>query len=436
MEPVPREDELVAGPEEASARPRHRPGMLVAVVVAGVALAVVRPGLSLHAEPPDGAQPSPGVSSPSDPGSALGTVVWDTRGNLAQQTSFLGEAVRRIRQDRPEVARVFFAGRLPDGSRLALAGTDVVRGVVATAVHALLVPPGSAVADASVVDLSAMSGSQRLLVWAARGVDGHVYAVLLARPGPVRFQVSGAVRFDALGQASRRWSTVRSGEGLAVVDLGLDVDPVVAIRAAGDGVFPLSEVVPVLRSGPPAAPVVVDGVDDPTYTGPRTELLVRGLQQGAGSLVDLARARPRVLWSGAPWKLRPLALVLLTRPDGVRLQALVGQYGGNAFSAGVRGLPADDPDRTPWLLEPFSAQDPTFLLLPTGAGTVVYRRPPGPAIRLSVGPSGAVGLMEPGPTPPTARGARVVLLDPAGNELFRTTLTRTGVDDPLALSRG
>jgi hypothetical protein len=140
-----------------------------------------------------------------------------------------------------------------------------------------------------------------------------------------------------------------------------------------------------------------------------------------------------VLWSGAPWKQRRLALVLVERPDGVRLQALVGEQDGHAFGAGVRALPVGDPDAAPWLLEPFTAQDPTFVLVPTGPGTLVYQRP-GRQTRLPIGPDGVAPIVEPGPNPPTARGAVVTVLDPAGDELMTTTLPSGPLDDPLALA--
>ena len=151
------------------------------------------------------------------------------------------------------------------------------------------------------------------------------------------------------------------------------------------------------------------------------------------SVAELGTARLRVLWSGAPWKQRRLALVLVTRPDGTRLQVLIGQQGDTEFPAGVRALPVGAPDVTPWLLEPFTPQDPTFVLCPTGAGTLVYRRDGQPVQRLRVRPSGAVVVVLPGAGAPSAGGAVVTLLDRAGRKVLRTTLPEPGFDDPLAL---
>ena len=404
------------------------------LVAGAVAVAVAHPDLSLHASQP-AAKPTP---TPTQ-GQALTIVAWDTRGDLAHNRAFVSAAVTRIRQRRPEIARIFFAGRLPDGSRLALAGSDVFRGIVATAVHALVVPPGVAVNDAPVTEVSPLTDPQQVLAWAGRGSTGHVYAVALSRPGPVSFELSPAVRFDENGAPKRIWTPVYSEDGVVVVDLGSNVDPVVTVRASGPGVFPVPELVRVAgvagSSPVPPQPVLqVQGVDAPGYHGPDPELLVAGLRESAvASVAELGTARLRVLWSGAPWKQRRLALVLVTRPDGTRLQVLIGQQGDTEFPAGVRALPVGAPDVTPWLLEPFTPQDPTFVLCPTGAGTLVYRRDGQPVQRLRVRPSGAVVVVLPGPGAPSAGGAVVTLLDRAGRKVLRTTLPEPGFDDPLAL---
>jgi hypothetical protein len=401
------------------------------LLVAGLTLAVVRPDLSLHAPGPGEAHPRP-TTVPS--GSDLAGITWDARGDLTGDREFVDAAVRRVREERPRVARVLFAGSLPDGSRLLLAGSDVGRGMVATAVHALLVPPGGAVESAVVREATTLTDPQEVLTWAGRASDGHVYAVSMARPGPIRFELSPKVLFGADGVGRRIWTAAVSGDGAVVVDLGRAPDPVIAVRGSGSGVFPVAQLARVQLPGP-VLPVTVEGVDSPSYAGPPPDLLVRGLREATSALADLGQARARVLWSGAPWHRRPLALVLVTRPDGVRLQALVGEQDGSAFPAGVRALPSTAPDVVPWLLEPFSPQDPTFLLCPTGAGTLVYRRPGRPAQRLPVRESGAVVVVEPGPAAPSARGAEVTLLDPRGRRLLTTTLPDAGLDDPLALNR-
>lgn len=428
MGPRPRNDEISAGTDADDGPGHRRLWWALGMLVAAAALVVVRPDLSLHATRPDQVdRPSP---TPSPHGSYLAVVTWDTRGDLAHDRGFIEEAVRRVRQERPEVARVLYAGRLPDGSRLVLAGSDVDRGVVATAVHAMLVAPGTDIAAAPVTEVTTLTDPEEVLTWAGRGVDGHVYAVSLVRPGRARFEFSARVLFGADGVPHRVWTSMESGDGTVIADLGRDADPAIAFRVSGARVFRITQ---LARVAAVPRQVRIEGVTSPSYAGPRPDRLVAGLRQATSALVDPADARVRVLWSGAPWAQRPLALLLVTRPDGLRLQVLVGEQDGAAFQAGVRALPAGTPDQVPWLLEPFTPQDPTFLLCPTGAGTLVYRRPGRPDQRLPVRASGAVVVVEPGASPPSARGADVTLLDPRGRELLRTTLPETGVDDPLAL---
>jgi hypothetical protein len=427
--PGPRDDQLVAGDDrEHGTRGRRGVGWAAALVAAGALLAVVRPDLALHGEaPPPSRAPATVRPEPQ------GNVAWDPRGDLAGDEGFVFDAVRRVRADRPDVARVYFAGRLPDGGRLVLTGADSYFGT-GTLVQALVVPPGADPADGSVVDAGVVSAPDDLLAWAGRGADGGVVAVLLARPGPVRFQASPLVDHDdRTGEPSRRWRTFRSADGVSVARLGPAADPAIAVRAYAPGVTATTRLVPLLWPHPAPTVIDVDGVGAAAYAGPRTPLLVDALRSSLSELVDFPASRLRVLWSGVPWKQRPLALVLVTRPDGVRLQALVGEQDGHPFGAGVRALPVRDPDDAPWLLEPFTAQDPTFVLVPSGPGTLVYRRP-GRTVRLAVGPDGAVPIVEPGPAPPTARGAQVTVLDPAGRTLLTTTLPRGPLDDPLALA--
>lgn len=398
-----------------------------------VAVAVVRPDLALHADPPTSG-PSPAVDSWAS--NSLDGVDWEPRGDLVSDVEFVAAATERVAALRPDATRLFFAGRLPDGSRLVLAGTDVNRGIVATRVHALLVPQGSSVAAATVTEATALTDPQQVLAWAARGRDDRVTAVALTRPGPVQLEVSGRVEFGPDGTPRRVWTPAYARTGVVVADLGRDADPIVAVRAVGPGVFSLPLVVRVAREVPaePVRPVLpVAGVGDEGYRGPDAVLVSRALRAGAGSVADLDSARLEVLWSGAPHRGRRLALVLVTRPDGQRLQALVGQQGEYGFPAGVRALPDGASQRLPWLLEPSSAEDPTLLLCPTGPGSLVYFRDGQQDAVLPVNADGVAALVEPGPSPPSASGAEVTLRDVGGAVVLRTTLPEPGFDDPLAL---
>lgn len=437
-------DELIAGRPETA--PRHRPALRVAgrlgvalgaVAVALSAVGIGPVGLSLSGDPAGRPQAStpPGPSydgRASSPPTRLDGIDWPTRGDLAGDERFVRAAMSRVRDFRPGASRLFFAGRLTDGSRLVLAGSDVNRGIVATAVHALWVRPGTSVDRARVTEGVAMTDPQQVMAWAGPVAGGEVVVVALARPGPVHFDLSEGVTFAADGTGMRRWRPYYAEDGLLQTSLGY-TDPVVAVRARGIGAFPVPFVVRVASGRRPPAVVQAQGADDPAYRGPDAAQLSAALHAGAGAVVDLDRATAEVIWSGVPWKHRRLALVLVTRADDRRFQVLVGQDDERPFALGTRALAVDADPMTPWLLEPFSSIDPTLLLCPTGEGTLVYRRP-GRADRiLPINAAGVAPLVEPGPSPPTTAGARVTVLDPSGRALLSTTLPETGFDDPLAL---
>lgn len=410
--------------------PRRRwPAWVLGVAVAVLALVLVGPDLSFHARPP---------ASPASPGApdavTLEGVDWPARGDLAGDRRFVAQAMARVRLERPSAARVYFAGTLADGSRLVLAGSDVNRGVVATAVHALYVPRGATLSTAKVAESVTLVDRQQVFAWAVRGGDGRTRVVALTRPLPVRFQMSAYVRFDpADGTPRRAWTTFAAEGGAVVADLGRRSDPVVAVRAEGPGVFTLPVLAPVLTGGPKPSVVFVEGLGERGYVGPGPTQVTAALRSTAGLVADLGTARLTLLWAGRPWRQRPLALVLVRRADGQRFQALVGEDDGDGFAAGVRALPREGPSRLPWLLEPFSSEDPTLLIVATGDGSVLYRGASGITRRLLVGADGVVALAEPAPSPPQAHGAEVRVFDLGGRLRLRTTLPRPGFDDPLAL---
>lgn len=381
-------------------------------------------------------QASPGPTYPgmaSAPPSRRDGIDWPARGDLVRDEAFVDSAMARVRDFRPDTSRLFFAGALPDGSRLVLAGADVRRGTVATAVHALWVRSGTQVQQARVTEGTAQTDPQQVLAWAGPVLHGEVVVVAMARPGPAHFEISGAVHFGRDGTPARTWREHSSADGVTVARVGAGADPVVAVRTVGLGAFPEAVLVRVATGRRPATVLAVDGTDDPGYRGPDPEQVAPALHEGAGAVVDLDQARARVLWSGVPWRHRRLALVLVTRADGQRFQVLVGQDDDRAFAAGTRALPARADPRTPWLLEAFSSVDPTVLLCPTGPGTLVYRRPGGADRRVPINAEGVAPLVEPGPSPPSTAGAEVTLLDTSGRLLLSTVLPEVGFDDPLAL---
>lgn len=411
--------------------------MLGVLAVALSAVGIGPVDLSLSGTPSGRPQPTapPGPSyegQASVPPTRLDGIDWPPRGDLADDESFVQAAMSRVREFRPDTSRLFFAGTLTDGSRLVLAGSDVNRGIVATAVHALWVRPDTPVARARVTEGTAMTDPQQVMAWAGPVAGGRVVVVALARPGPVRFDLSEGVTFAADGSGMRQWRPFYAEDGLLETALGY-ADPVVAVRARGIGAFTVPFVVRVATGRRPPGAVRVEAAGGPGYQGPDPAQLSAALYAGAGAVVDLDRATARIIWSGIPWKHRRLALVLVTREDGRRFQVLVGQDDQRPFAIGTRALALDADPLTPWLLEAFSSLDPTLLLCPTGQGTLVYRRP-GRADRvLPINAAGVAPLVEPGPSPPTTSGARVTVLDLSGRPLLSTTLPETGFDNPLAL---
>ena len=173
------------------------------------------------------------------------------------------------------------------------------------------------------------------------------------------------------------------------------------VRATGPGVTPAAQVVRVVsatgRAG--SARCGTRGVDAPTYRGPDPDRLVRGLQQEAGAVADLGASNLRVLWSGALWKQRRLALVLVTRRDGV--SAAGPRRPAGRLRVPVRGAGAA-PGRTgpaAVAAQPVSPEEPTLLLCPTGKGTLVYSRPGQPDRTLPVPTPVSPALIVPGSNP-------------------------------------
>ena len=116
---------MTAGPDDDAGGPGRRRLWWAAVLLVGlVTVVVARPDLSLHGD--SSALPRPTQPPPLPTGGAPTVVTWDTRGDLAADRGFLQAAATRIRRDRPEVSRIFFAGRLPDGALV----VNVARGTV------------------------------------------------------------------------------------------------------------------------------------------------------------------------------------------------------------------------------------------------------------------------------------------------------------------
>jgi hypothetical protein len=362
-------------------------------------------------------------------------VRWPLRGDLADDDDFVAAAIHRLQTRRQDVTSPLFAGRLPDGSRLLLAGARMTPGVVMTSVSALHVPAHHAARTGTDSDVAVLTDPEQTLGWATVGRDGRIYALILGPPRPVRLQLSPRVEFSDLGSPSRVWQTESSDRGVVIADFGPPTDPSVAVRSLRLPTFMTPVLIPVGGvARTPAERVVVEGIEDTGYRGPRPAELRKGLLAETAALLDLGRTTQRVIWSGVPWGSRHFALVLITRADGLRFQALVGEQGGDWFPAGMRALGTRDPDGLPWLLEPFTTQDPTLLLFPTGAGSLDYQRGWRKAT-MPIPPDGVVALFEPASLRPSAAGARVKVFGPTGRLELTTVLPETGFDNPLAVGR-
>lgn len=416
---------------------RARQLRVAAVALAAVvALAIGGPRLSLHADAPLASKSSHGQTGAPEVQFGVAAVRWPLRGDLAADDSFVASAMHQLQKQRPGVAWPLYAGRLPDGSRLLLAGAQTKPGVVMTSVSAVHVPAQRSGAAGTVSDAAVLTDPEQTLGWATRGRDGEVYAVTLGPVRPVRLQLSPYVDFSDRGTPSRVWQTESSDRGVVIADLGPRSDPSVAVRSLGLSTVVTPVLIPVAgMARTPAERVVVDGTDQPGYRGPRADQLRLGLFAETDALLDLGLTTQRVIWSGVPWASRHFALVLIARADGRRFQALVGEQAGDWFPAGLRALGTQDPDQLPWLLEPFTTQDPTLLIFPTGAGSLRYQRGERRA-RMRIPPEGVVALFEPASLRPSAAGARVQVYGPTGRLLMTTVLPATGFDDPLAVDRG
>ena len=453
MEPsrAPAPDELVAGPDDGPdpAAARRRWWLVAAGAVLVLLLSGRLPGLGGDDGPGPGPAPtgSPSASGATDATGSAGTpssagsrplagVDWGpARGDLVADDDFVAAAMTRIQQERPSATRLYCAGRLRDGSSLVLAGSDVLRGVVATAVHALYLPRGQRVAQAGLYDVEPLVDGQQLLAWAVRGAGGRVQLVLLTRPGPVTVSLSTRVEFDSeLGLPVRRWRSSTVEDGVAVLDLGRDTDPTIGVRARGRGVFVLPQAVTVRSLTPRPSLLFVSGLGEGDYRGPDPTQVTRALYQQAGALAELADAQLRLLWSGRPVGV-PLALVLVTRPDGQRFQAMVGASDGQGFPAGLRALAPSAPDNTPWLLEPRSSRWPTLLICPGAeSGSVRYDSVRADPVELPADDRGVVALAEPSGVAPSAYGAQVLVRGPDGRRLLKTVLPGRGWDDAVGLA--
>ena len=438
--PGPRTDELGQPVRTGDAGRPRAPKPVVgrrAGVRGLVAVAVVRPDLSLHGEAPRRSR-GPAAARPAtrtgDPGRrpSPGTPAATWRSDRG----FVSGAVTRIRQDRPDVARIFFAGRLP-GRRPAGAGRQ--RRLPRHRRHRGARAGGRAGGGHRRRAGHRADGADRPAAAARPGpagaATGTCRVVVLSRPGPVRFELSPSVQLRR-----RRDAAPDLDPGLHRGRRGRH-RPGHRGRPGRDGprhrpaCLTTPSMVRVVEPGPrPAGAAGPGAAGDPSYqragpgpAGPRPP------RSRPGQLADLVD-RPGCGCSGAGrrgssagWR-----WCWSTRPDGVRLQALVGQQGelASSRSASGRCRAARRPSCPGCWSRSRPTTRPTCSARPARA-RVVYQRPAGRTARLAVAASGAVVLVEPGAGAADRQRGRVTLLDPDGHELLTTMLPEAGIDDPL-----
>lgn len=429
-------DTLTAG-DERSARRLPGPPLawrLSAVVAVLLLVVTVGPGLLSDRTSPADSPPSP-TAGPTwaDRAGGLLPIRWPVRGDLSSSRPFLAAALDRVREERPSAGRVIYAGRVPGGGRLALTGTDVGRGVVSMSVQALHIPPRSTLRSSEIREVAALLDPMEVFGHAVRGPDGRTSLLVLGRPGPLEVQVSDRVEYAAGGRGRRAWQPGSAPDGAVWVPLARGADPVAVVRVLTSGLFttPL-----LVRSSPraPAADVearlgVAAGVDLPAA---ERRPAATALSAGVSTLADLSVADLRVVWRGRAWG-RTYVMVSVTRPDGVQLQALVGEQNGSWFPSGVRGVPTGLADVLPWPLRPYSSGEPLLLLAPTGEGQLRWKAPGEPLREIPIRPDGVVGLVGPGPSAPSVTGDEITVLGPDGDVEVRSVLPGPGFDDPLVL---
>ena len=425
-----------------------RRGLAGAVLVALAAL--VGPSLLSRGDEPERPRPRPTTSpqptsEPTATEPPLSALRWRVRGDLAADARFTGAALTVVRAAYPEAAKVLYAGTLPDGSRIALVGTDDpdVAGLTfrTSNVQALHVPAGAEPAAGKVSYAEAVETPDDLAGWAGRGPSGTVFAVLLGRPAPLDAQVSTTIEYSDDGTISRSWRPVRSRDGSAIVDLGRHTDPLVVARTTYDdrrGLL-LMDVDGALSLSPGsrdaiAAKVRIAGMDG-SYRGPPSRPLRRAVVDGTWALLDPRHAEIRVLWSGRPSAGTRGALLLVRRADGPTFQLFVYQLGvGEIYPQGVHPVPWAKADLLPWITQTGEPGTPVLLVNPSGKGTAVLDRPGAAQRRVLIGTDGLAKLSDDQAfASRDLSGSKITVLSPQGREVVTTDMPESGDFDPFAL---
>lgn len=423
--------------------------MAVVVALAGLARPSLLSSSSGRAPADPTPRPTASAAVPPLPVPVAEPLRWAPRGDLVG-SSFAAAALARFRQEAPDVDRLLWAGSLGQGDRVAVvaykpgpAGTAVALG--AEQVAALRVDAGDDATGADVTSIGEIRRPRDVLGVAWRGRDQHARLLLLGEPSSIAVQVSPFVDYRRDGTISRRWRDVLSSDGVAVVDLGLRVDPSIVVRpvTASSGVKPmLVEVQGThVRS---ALDIEIPGSRDPFYVGPDPERLTEGVASALRPLFDLHDAEAKVLWDGSLSAGRATelgavtsgrgALVWVRRQDGPVFQVFVFvDHTGALYTASANPVSWDAGRRLPYVYSTFNDEAPLYLVNPSGAGSVTVLPDVGSPKEVASDGNGVGVLLPDAGGGPTYAGARVVVHDGTGRTVLRSRLVDPGAVDGYGL---
>ena len=254
-------------------------------------------------------------------------------------------------------------------------------------------------------------------------------------------QVSPVIDYNASGTISRRWRAAVLHNGVVVTDLGRRADPQIVVRPKdrGSSTSPALVLVQGRPKPPGARDVTVAGVASPAYAGPDASTLVASLAKAVGMLFDLRDADSTVLWSGQlPGGRRDsgepatgrAALVLVRRHDGAVFQAFVySDPAGSFVSYTANAVRWSVAKLLPYAFSTYGPGAPLLLVNPSGPGSATLTPASGPVRHVLLDDNGVATLAVNSQVGPTFSGAGVVVRDPSGRTVLRSTMVDPGTVD-------
>jgi hypothetical protein len=447
-------DLLAAGPEHEAGAPGTPRWVwrIAGLLAVGLAVAVAGPGLLSSPDPQEprsSTSPRPSVpAAPTvrpNPPHVVPSLRWAPRGPEVG-SDIAAAALARMRAQRPGVDRLLWAGSLDGRDHVIVASyrrppnypTD------ATEVAALRFERTSDLATARNQTIGYVSDADALVSLAWQGADLHTRLLVLSRPGASPAEVSPAIVYHPSGSISRRWHRATLHDGAGVTDLGRHVDPVIVVRPKdlGSSIGASLVVVHGRPEQPSPREVTISGVSSPSYAGPDPSILIGSLARAVGMLFDLRDADSRVLWSGQIAGGRSdsgqrisgrAALVVVRRHDGPVLQAFVYSDPKVYESATANPVRWSVADRLPYAFSTYAAGAPLVLVNPGGPGSATLTRTTGPPLRVQLDGNGVARLSDSGVVGPNVSGAAIVVRDPSGRRVLRSTMVDPGTVDAFGL---